>query len=270
MRKTRTRFAPGCFSVLTETLESRVVLSAGVQTQAAEVAAFAMQRAATTTTLAVSAGTLGQPVTFTVTVRGPAAAGSPQGTVNISDHGSVIGSATLVPSTSANARFATSTATYTMTPQPGGAAYYFGKHTVSASFLPSAGTSFQKSHASKAFSVSTPAYTTLTGGVKYATVVPGSGPAIASGQTANVLYTGYLAKNGHIFDDSVNDGGTPFSFTLGAGDVIPGFDAGTTGMQAGESRVIQIPAAEGYGNTPTGTIPANSTLVFEVTLASIS
>ena len=106
--------------------------------------------------------------------------------------------------------------------------------------------------------------------MKVATIAPGSGPVIQPGQTANVLYTGYLAKNGQIFDDSINDGGTPFGFTLGAGQVIPGFDAGTAGMQVGETRIIQIPPAEGYGDTANGPIPANSTLIFVVTLESIS
>ena len=85
-----------------------------------------------------------------------------------------------------------------------------------------------------------------------------------------MLYTGYLAKNGQIFDDSINHGGTPFSFTLGAGQVIPGFDAGTVGMQVGETRIVLIPPAEGYGATANGPIPGNSTLVFVLTLESIS
>jgi FKBP-type peptidyl-prolyl cis-trans isomerase len=115
-----------------------------------------------------------------------------------------------------------------------------------------------------------PAYTALAGGVKIATSVPGSGPEIQSGQTASVLYTGYLARNGHLFDDSINDGGTPFSFTLGAGEVIPGFDEGTVGMQVGETRIVMIPPAEGYGPTANGPIPGNSTLIFVLTLESIS
>jgi peptidylprolyl isomerase len=110
----------------------------------------------------------------------------------------------------------------------------------------------------------------MAGGVKIATIAQGSGSGIQSGQTASVLYTGYLASNGHIFDDSINDGGTPLSFTLGAGQVVPGFDAGTAGMQAGETRVIMIPPAEGYGATANGPIPGNSTLIFVVTLKSIS
>ena len=81
-----------------------------------EVAAQAAKKAATETTLAVSAGTLGQPITFTVTVRAAAAAGSPEGTVNIIDHGKVIQTLTLSPTTSTNARYAFSEATFTLTP----------------------------------------------------------------------------------------------------------------------------------------------------------
>ncbi len=218
--------------------------------------------------LAVSAGTLDQPITFTVTVRSAAAAGAPEGTVKMIDHGELIQTFTLSPMTSTSGRYAFSDVTYTLTPQPGGSAYFFGKHSVTASFVPSG--SFLKSNGSKAFTVSKPAYTPLADGVKIATVTPGSGPEIQSGQTASVLYTGYLASNGHIFDDSVNDGGTPFSFTLGAGDVIPGFDLGTVGMQVGETRIILIPPAEGYGHTANGPIPGNSTLIFVLTLESIS
>lgn len=268
MNQRRSRFTPA-FSLVNETLESRTLLSAVAGLQgAAEVAAEAARKAATVTSLAVSAGTLGQPVTFTVTVRAAATAGSPQGTVEITDHGTVIQTLTLSPTTSTSARYASSEATYTLTPEPGGNAYFFGSHTVGATFIPSG--SFLKSSAVKMFNVSKPAYTTLAGGVKVATIAPGSGPAIQSGQTASVLYTGYLASNGHIFDDSVNDDEGPFSFTLGAGQVVPGFDAGTVGMQVGETRIVVIPPAEGYGATANGPIPGKSTLVFVLTLESIS
>ena len=109
--------------------------------------------------------------------------------------------------------------------RPAAARTFSGNTRSAPTFIPSG--TFSKSRGSKTFTVSKPAYTALAGGVKIATIAPGSGPAIQSGQTASVLYTGYLAKNGHIFDDSINDGGTPFSFTLGAGQVIPGFDEGT-------------------------------------------
>ena len=268
MANKRLRFTPA-LSFAGETLESRLVMSAARFIQAAaEIAAQANRGAPTQTTLTVSAGTLGQPTTFTATVRAPASSGSPQGTVNIVDHGTVLQTLTLSPTYSTNGKYAYSEASYTLTPQPGGNAYFFGKHTVCAQYVPS-GTAL-KSSTNKTFTVGQPAYTTLANGVKIATIVPGSGPQIQSGQTASVFYTGYLAKNGHIFDDSINDGGTPFTYTVGAGQVIPGFDAGTVGMQVGESRLVMIPAAEAYGRTGSGPIPPNSTLVFELTLLSIA
>ncbi|MDR3635281.1 MAG: FKBP-type peptidyl-prolyl cis-trans isomerase [Isosphaeraceae bacterium] len=272
MNGRRPRFAPA-FSVVNETLERRIVLSgvasaSALHQRAVEVSAKPGQKAGTETTLAVSAGTLGQPVTFTVTVRAAAAAGSPAGTVNIVDHGQVVQTLVLSPTTSTNGKYAFSSATATLTQQPGASAYFFGKHSVTAEFIPTG--TFSKSSGNKTFTVSQPNYTALANGVKIATIVPGSGPQIQSGQTASVLYTGYLAKNGQIFDDSINHGGAPFSFTLGTGAVIPGFDAGTVGMQAGETRIVMIPAAEGYGAHANGPIPANSTLIFVLTLKSIS
>jgi hypothetical protein len=264
MDKRRSRFVPGA-SFVNETLERRVVLS-GIG--AAQVAAHTVRNEPTKTTLAVSAGTLGQPITFTATVRAAAAAGSPAGTVAIVDHGKVLGTITLSPTATTNARYAYSIATATLMQPPGGSAYFLGRHQISAEFIPDG--AYSKSTVSDTFTVAQPAYTALAGGVKVATIAPGTGPEIQSGQTANVLYTGYLAKNGQIFDDSLKDGGAPFSFTLGAGQVVPGFDAGTVGMKVGESRVILIPPSEGYGATANGPIPANSTLIFVVTLESIS
>jgi peptidylprolyl isomerase len=262
MDKRRPHFVPGA-SVRDEMLERRVMLSGAGAGGMAEVA-----RAATKTTLTASTGTLGQPVQLTVTVRGAAAAGSPAGTVEIVDHGNVLGTMTLSPTISTNRRYASSAAVGTMSQMPGGAAYYFGRHQLSAVYVPAGSDS--RSSGSAVLTVHQPAYTALPGGVKVATVVQGSGPEIQPGQTASVLYTGYLAKSGEIFDDSINDGGSPFGFTLGAGQVVPGFDGGTTGMTVGETRVIMIPPAEGYGTKANGPIPANSTLVFVVTLESIS
>ncbi|HWE01048.1 MAG TPA: FKBP-type peptidyl-prolyl cis-trans isomerase [Tepidisphaeraceae bacterium] len=275
MKKPSYRSAPICPVI--ETLENRTLLSGVVATGdiaaapdrgALFVAAKPVKKAATKTTLAASAGTLDQPITFTVTVRASAAAGSPVGTANVIDHGHVIQSVTLSPAASTNAKYAVSDATYTLTQQPGGAPYYFGKHPVSAAFIP--GGTFKKSTGRTTFTVSAPSYTSLPDGVEYQTVLPGAGPTIQTGQTANVFYTGFLAKNGRIFDDSVNDGGSLFPFMLGAGDVIPGFDEGTVGMSVGETRLILIPPAQGYGATPNGPIPANSTLLFVITLESIS
>ena len=210
-----------------------------VEQSAAIVAAKAVRKSATKTFLIATAGTLGQPVSFIVTVRAPAAGGSPAGTVNIVDRGAVLQTLTLAPTTSQNAKFAYSDATYTLTQPPGGSAYFFGKHAVKAMFVPSG--TFLKSTGGTKFTVSKPVYTPLSDGVEIETIAAGSGPTIQSGQMAEMLYTGYLAKNGHIFDDSINDGGTPFPFTVGAGQVITGFDEGTLGMQAGETRIVYIP-----------------------------
>jgi FKBP-type peptidyl-prolyl cis-trans isomerase FkpA len=271
MNKGRSQFTPA-LSLSTNVLETRIVLSeispaSAIHQSAVQVAARTARAAKTQTSIAVSAGTLGQPVTFRVTVRAPASAGSPQGAVKIVDHGAVIQSLTLSPTSSMNSKFALSNATYTLTQPPGGAAYFFGKHTVSATFIPAG--AFSKSRVNKSFAVSKPAYTTLAGGVKIATITQGSGPEIQPGQTASVRYTGYLSKNGHIFDDSLNHGGAPISFPLGTGQVIPGFDAGATGMQVGETRIVLIPPAEGYGNQANGPIPAHSTLIFVLTLDQI-
>jgi hypothetical protein len=276
MRKRRSSFAPA-ISFINETLENRLLLSGNtpgsspdlaLRQNGAQVAARTAREETTKTIMAVSAGTLGQPITFTVTVRAAAAAGSPEGTVSIVDHGTVIGTPTLTPTTSSSARYAFSEATYTLTQPPGGSAYFFGKHSVSATYDPSGG--FDHSKALKTFTVSKPAYTALAGGVKIETIAQGSGPQIQSGQTAGVLYTGYLAKNGHIFDDSMIHGGAPLSVPLGTGQVIPGFDEGTVGMQVGETRIVFIPPAEGYGKVANGPIPGNSTLIFVLTLESIS
>ena len=273
MNKRRSRFAPA-LSVVDQCPRKprcplqEYPLTVPIHPTAVEIAAQYRASRENTNMIAVSAGTLGQPITFTVTVRAPASAGSPQGTVNITDHGAVIQSLTLSPETSTNPKFAFSDATYTLTQPPGGPAYFFGKYPVGATFDP-AGT-YSKSRANKSFVVSKPAYTTLPGGVKIATIAQGSGAQIQSGQTASVVYTGYLAKNGHIFDDSLNHGGVPFSFTLGTGEVIPGFDEGVAGMQVGETRIVSIPPAEGYGNHASGPIPGHSTLIFVLTLESIA
>lgn len=260
-----------------EPLENRALLSGTVgvidpamapEHSAVVVAAKAVKNAATKTTLTASTGTLAADITFTATVRASAAAGSPAGTVNVLVKHQVIGTITLSPIASTDAKYAYSEGTFTLVQQPGGTPYYFGNHAVSATFIPAG--AYAKSSVSSHFTVVKPTYTPLSDGASYETAVTGSGPAIQSGQTANVFYTGYLEKNGKIFDYSVKDGDTAFPFTLGAGDVIPGFDAGTLGMQVGETRVVLIPPAEGYGSTANGPIPANSTLIFVITLESIS
>lgn len=102
------------------------------------------------------------------------------------------------------------------------------------------------------------------------TLKQGTGSAVSKeGDLLEVHYTGTLA-NGTKFDSSL-DRNEPFSFTLGAQEVISGWDQGLVGMKIGEKRKLTIPPSLGYGDQAMGeTIPANSVLIFEVELLSIT
>ncbi|MDE1924643.1 MAG: FKBP-type peptidyl-prolyl cis-trans isomerase [Patescibacteria group bacterium] len=97
--------------------------------------------------------------------------------------------------------------------------------------------------------------------------VVGTGAAVQPGDTVTVNYTGKL-QDGTVFDTSV--GRAPFQFTVGAGQVIPGWDQGLVGMQAGGKRILIIPPSLAYGAQGAGPIPPNATLTFEVDLLSIT
>lgn len=104
---------------------------------------------------------------------------------------------------------------------------------------------------------------------------PGSGTAIAARQKAVVQYTGWLYetsaadKKGKEFDSSKN-GGQPFRFTVGAGQVIKGWDQGVLGMKVGGKRRLTIPAELAYGDVGAGgVIPPGATLIFDVDLVAI-
>lgn len=105
-------------------------------------------------------------------------------------------------------------------------------------------------------------------GLQYIDQVVGTGEVAKAGQTVSVHYTGWLT-NGTKFDSSV-DRGQPFSFPLGAGRVIKGWDEGVQGMKVGGKRKLTIPANLGYGARGAGgVIPPNATLVFDVELLSV-
>lgn len=110
-------------------------------------------------------------------------------------------------------------------------------------------------------------YTSSTG-LKFRDLSKGKGQRPLAGQTVVVHYTGWLT-NGKKFDSSV-DRGQPFAFVLGTGQVIKGWDEGVKGMNIGGKRRLTIPPQLGYGQQGFGnTIPANSTLVFEVELLGV-
>ena len=95
----------------------------------------------------------------------------------------------------------------------------------------------------------------------------GKGPEAVRGKTVEVHYTGWLT-DGKQFDSSV--GGDPFSFRLGAGEVIEGWDHGVAGMKVGGKRKLTIPPELGYGRRGAPpVIPPDATLVFEVELLSV-
>jgi FKBP-type peptidyl-prolyl cis-trans isomerase FkpA len=99
-------------------------------------------------------------------------------------------------------------------------------------------------------------------------LVVGTGATAAAGDTITVHYVGTLS-NGQKFDSSY-DRGTPFTFRLGAGSVIAGWDQGLVGMRVGGKRRLTIPPNLAYGSRGNGPIPGNATIVFEVDLISIA
>jgi FKBP-type peptidyl-prolyl cis-trans isomerase len=109
---------------------------------------------------------------------------------------------------------------------------------------------------------------TMPSGLKYTDQVVGTGDVAVAGKTASVHYTGWL-DNGKKFDSSV-DRGQPFSFPLGAGRVIKGWDEGVQGMKVGGKRKLTIPSELGYGSRGAGgVIPPNATLIFDVELLGV-
>jgi FKBP-type peptidyl-prolyl cis-trans isomerase len=111
--------------------------------------------------------------------------------------------------------------------------------------------------------------TTTGSGLQYWDIVVGSGAPAVAGSTVKVHYSGFLTT-GQKFDSS-RDRGEPFSFPLGAGQVIKGWDEGVAGMKVGGQRQLRIPPQLGYGSAGAGgAIPPNATLIFDVELLEVS
>ena len=112
-------------------------------------------------------------------------------------------------------------------------------------------------------------YKTTADGLKYADLQAGSGATAEAGKTVTVNYTGWLT-DGTMFDSSLKPGSQPFSFSLGSGQVIKGWDEGVAGMKVGGKRQLVIPPALGYGAQGAGgAIPPNATLIFDVELLDV-
>ncbi len=114
--------------------------------------------------------------------------------------------------------------------------------------------------------------TELANGLKYTDTKVGTGEEAKRGEKVTVHYTGWLYNNGEKgkkFDSSV-DRGEPFTFDLGGGQVIPGWDQGVAGMKVGGKRTLIIPPSLGYGARGAGgVIPPNATLMFDVELLKV-
>ncbi|HYD48318.1 MAG TPA: FKBP-type peptidyl-prolyl cis-trans isomerase [Terriglobales bacterium] len=114
--------------------------------------------------------------------------------------------------------------------------------------------------------------TTTASGLQYEDTTAGTGDEAKSGRTCQMHYTGWLwveGAKGKKFDSS-HDRRSPFSFRLGAGEVIQGWDEGVAGLKVGGKRTLIIPAELGYGRHGAGgVIPPNATLLFEVELLGV-
>jgi FK506-binding nuclear protein len=109
---------------------------------------------------------------------------------------------------------------------------------------------------------------TTPGGVKIKDSKCGTGKEATRGSVIKVKYVGKLSS-GKVFDSSAKHGGKPVKFPIGVGQVIPGWDEAIPGMRVGGVRTLVIPPAMAYGSSRAGTIPPNSTLVFQVKLLGV-
>ena len=112
-------------------------------------------------------------------------------------------------------------------------------------------------------------FSNMNNGLVIKDLIEGEGKQAQDFNKVVVNYTGKL-EDGSIFDSSLNPGREPFSFTLGVGSVIKGWDIGVKGMKVGGKRQLKIPSELGYGDKGAGNvIPPGATLIFEVELLEV-
>ena len=111
--------------------------------------------------------------------------------------------------------------------------------------------------------------TTTSDGLQYTDTKEGTGNTVKEGDTVNVIYVGWVQSTDVRFDCSYQHGSGPAQFTLSQGSIIQGWIEGVSGMKVGGKRRLVIPPSLGYGDQAQGSIPANSTLIFDVEVVSI-
>ncbi len=128
----------------------------------------------------------------------------------------------------------------------------------------SLGASAQKPHLAEKKPITTPS------GLQYSDITVGTGASPRQGDQVTVNYTGWLT-NGTVFDSSIGPNKRPFTFPLGTGGVIAGWDEGVASMKVGGKRHLIIPSNLAYKDRAVGgVIPPNSTLIFDVELLGIN
>ncbi len=240
----------------TDSLVAQYLGSTALAPSKSTTLSHAVKAAATATSITESAATilLGQTVKVTVkTVDLSPSSGTPSGTASLNDGKTPLGTQPL----NTQGIFSGNTPIL-----------FTGAHALSANY---SGSTQCKPSASPTITlnVKLPTLTTASDGLQSATVSAGAGRGAVAGDSLHVNYTGFL-QDGTVFDSSLNAGRTPFDFTLGQGQVIPGWDQGMVGIKVGETRVLVIPSALGYGATGQGSIPPNATLTFVVQLVSFN
>lgn len=128
-------------------------------------------------------------------------------------------------------------------------------------------TSIEDTTFAPALGVDLSAMTRTGSGLYYRDITVGTGATAQAGRDVGVYYQGWLAS-GTRFDGRTS--GAPFTFRLGTGEVIDGWDEGLVGMRVGGKRQLVIPPSLGYGAAGRGSVPPNAIMVFEVELRSVS